>query len=345
MGDRERSSVAWLPVVVEWGLPVFAPGGCRGSRAVAVSWVRAEPSGWSGVAPGLAASSPPGRCGSLSRVSWPGSRARVSRSPARLRGDRSCRGDAVSVGAASAPRPSGWCRRDRSPPRTGQRSPSSGSAGHGISSRDASDHPPEPAAELPARRPPPDPLPSLRPSRVEVEVLDYDRPRPVYPRGGDQATDGGPERPSRTAAGSPARSRTTVRGAPRAFPSGVMTATARWPAFTSTATTECARRASRDGAGATGNVQLASFSSSQPSSGCQRIVSLPHGFAASPSAVRKIREASHRACHCCSVSPAAVRFARARSRRRPPRSPAPGRRLCRRPPGQGVPAGPSAGSS
>ena len=70
-----------------------AAGGLVGWR---VSWVRAWPPGFSGVAPGLAVPRPPGRCGSLSRVSWPGGRARVARSPALPRGARS---------------PSGWCSR------------------------------------------------------------------------------------------------------------------------------------------------------------------------------------------------------------------------------------------
>ena len=46
-----------------------------------------------------------------------------------------------------------------------------------------------------------------------------------------------------------------------------------------------------------------SLTSSQPSSGCQRIVSFPHGLSFSPSAVRNSRAASHCARHCASVEP------------------------------------------
>ena len=44
-----------------------------------VSWVRAWLPGFPWFAPGLAVPPPPGRCGSRSRLSWPGGRARVAR--------------------------------------------------------------------------------------------------------------------------------------------------------------------------------------------------------------------------------------------------------------------------
>jgi hypothetical protein len=64
---------------------------------------------------------------------------------------------------------------------------------------------------------------------------------------------------------------------------------------------------------------VGSLTSSQPSSGLNLMVSLPHGLSFSLSAVRNHRAASHCARHSCSVSPAAPRLARLRSRPRPPR--------------------------
>ena len=63
-----------------------------------------------------------------------------------------------------------------------------------------------------------------------------------------------------------------------------------------------------------------SLTSSQPSPGCQRIVSFPHTLSFSPSAVKNSRDASHSRRHRAWVSPAAARLFRARSRAFPPRT-------------------------
>ena len=63
-----------------------------------------------------------------------------------------------------------------------------------------------------------------------------------------------------------------------------------------------------------------SLISSQPSSGLNLMVSFPQALSFSPSAVRNSRSASHRSRHWPAVIPAAARFARARSSRRPPRT-------------------------
>ena len=63
-----------------------------------------------------------------------------------------------------------------------------------------------------------------------------------------------------------------------------------------------------------------SLISSQLSSGCTRIVSLPHGLSFSPSAVRNSRADSHSRRHWSWVSPAAARLFLVRSRAFPPRT-------------------------
>jgi hypothetical protein len=62
------------------------------------------------------------------------------------------------------------------------------------------------------------------------------------------------------------------------------------------------------------------LTSSQPSSGFQRIVSFPQALSFSPSAVRNSRADSHCRRHRASVRPAAARLPRLRSRAFPPRT-------------------------
>jgi hypothetical protein len=65
---------------------------------------------------------------------------------------------------------------------------------------------------------------------------------------------------------------------------------------------------------------IGSFSSNQPPFGCTEMVPLPSGYAASPSAVRNQRAASHRRRHRGSVSPAVSKCWRVWRSRRPPRT-------------------------
>ena len=62
------------------------------------------------------------------------------------------------------------------------------------------------------------------------------------------------------------------------------------------------------------------FSSSQPWSGCQRIVSFPSALSFSPSAVKNSRDASHRSRHPVPVIAASARRPRVRSSALPPRT-------------------------
>ena len=357
-----------------------------------------------GSAPGLAVPPPPGRAGSLSRVSWPGGRARVARSPALPRGARSPSGDAPAAGRASAAPPTGRCKRGRRRSLPGPRS-------HVIWVSRSRNFPvgiPETARRnARPRRPregrfPCRSRPSARASAKSRSSITTAR-APWSFAVAIRPLTAARSRPSRVVAGSPGSPGSpasgTVNGTPRTFPSAATTATARWPAFTSTATTgylpEFLQRrdrvrgglprpvevpaprsgvaadvvADRTGGGLGGDLiapvgepdrarqpvaavrpvrqvrqRGGSSTSSQPSSGLNLIVSLPHAFPASPSAVRNSRAASHLARHCSSVSPAAARFAplaqqrppHPRHRHRPP--PPPGAR-----PGPAGPAAPGAG--
>ena len=181
------------PVRLSWSWCQVAAGGLVGWRA---SLVRAWLPVWSWVAPGLAVPPPPGRAGSLSRVSWPGGRARVARSPALPRGARSPSGSAPAAGRASARPPTGRCKPGRRRSRAAPRWRPSGSAGRGTSRSGCR----RPAAGTPRPRRPregrfPCALASLGPGLGEVQVLDHDRPRAVLFRGGDQAADRGPQPP------------------------------------------------------------------------------------------------------------------------------------------------------